>query len=223
VITLDVRADLPLADWQLGSYGPKLSRTFHWNGPALPIDVAAMDLIMGDANYHLSKDWSPEPGIQGGDGIMYHKLIALDGTLFITRDPDAMLWACGNQWGNMSSEHVQVMCGVGQVPTPEQWATMGELSRSDPKPTFPHRYWSATECPGDEIATWVENEGWKEDDMDREVFKQWLKEDVWPTIDAMKDAYNPCVVYMRTNGLLDAEQQTKIDEALARLDKLRTI
>jgi len=66
-----------------------------------------------------------------------------------------------------------------------------------------------------------------ETDMTPDEFRAaWIatyKEVLLPTIDAMKEAYNPCVVYMRDNGLLDADQQRAIDEATARLDKLRDI
>lgn len=66
------------------------------------------------------------------------------------------------------------------------------------------------------------------DDMmtDEEFKTRWVavyKEVLFPTIESMKAAYNPCVVYMRDNGLLDAAQQAAIDAAIARLDKLKDI
>jgi hypothetical protein len=64
-------------------------------------------------------------------------------------------------------------------------------------------------------------------EMDRNTFNAWFREQylatIDPTIESMKRAYNPCVVYMRDNGLLDAAQEQEIREALARLDKLKTI
>lgn len=64
-------------------------------------------------------------------------------------------------------------------------------------------------------------------DMDRGQFNEWFKQQleatVWPVVESMKTAYNPCVVYMRENGQLDAAQEAEIAAALARLDKLRDI
>lgn len=190
----DIRDELPRTDWEIGRFEPKNSRTYHWNGPALPTDVGALDLIFGDAYYHVSKDWSPEPGIQGGDGIMYHKLIAPNGDLYIARDPDAVLWACGSALGNAQSEHVQVMCGVGQSPTAAQFVTMRRLEREEPLgETYPHRIWSNTSCPGPEIGAWIGSRAWtvEDDVIDRDTFNAWFKEeyekyDVAETFDRVK-------------------------------------
>jgi hypothetical protein len=188
-----------------------------------------LDVILGDAHYHISKDWSLEPGIQGGDGIMYHRLIAPNGDIYQTRNQDAILWACGSEWGNWSSEHVQVMLGEGQMPTVEQLAAMRTLELEDSRGmTFPHNYWSGTQCPGPQLTAWVYDEGWKkEDDMTRAEFNEWFKEQymaiIDPTIVAMKNAYDPLIGMARANNLLDAAQEAAIAEAQARLDRLKTI
>lgn len=185
---IDVRTELPLAtDWEIGRFGPKTSRTYHWNGPPLP-DIDPMELILGDANYHTTKDWGDAVGIQAGDGIMYHKLIARNGDLYITRDEDAVLWSCGSAEGNEQSEHVQVMCGATydendvlvfeQKPTEAQLDTMAMLEHVQPLgATWPHGpKWTQTKCPGPTVRSWVAGTKWKEidNDMTDEQMKELL-------------------------------------------------
>lgn len=168
---IDVRDQLPLVlDGELGR-AAKSSITVHWNGPPIPAGEDPWLVILSDAWYHTSKDWSPEPGIQGGDGIMYHFLIAPDGRCFKTRDDDAVLWHCGSAIGNVFSYAVQVMVGgegdgTGDPVTAAQYATLtqliAELSLDDVKP---HKIWSGTACPGLELTDWVSRQAWKEDDM----------------------------------------------------------
>jgi hypothetical protein len=234
VTLLDVRAELPRTDWEIGRSGPKTSATIHWNGPRIPADVDPLDIILGDAHYHVSKDWSPEPGIQGADGIQYHELIAPDGTAYVTRDPDAALWHCGDPVGNETSYAIQVMVGgeddgSGDPVTPAQYATLRArihaLGLTDVRP---HRSWSQTTCPGNELATWVYAEGWQvEDDLDRTTFNAWFREqqvaEITPTLESMKKAYDPLVAQARANGLVDATQEQHLAELDARLAKLRTV
>lgn len=170
---LDVRDELPKPDpyWEIGRFGRKSSRTYHWNGPAIPVDVHPLELILGDAYYHMTLEWGLRMGVTsptgGADGIMYHRLIAPNGDLYITRDFDAVLWACGSPIGNVQSEHVQVMCGVGQRPTTAQFVTMAWLEINEPLgDTWPHSFWSSTTCPGDDIRAWIEARTWAgEDDL----------------------------------------------------------
>lgn len=183
--TIDVRGQLPFVGNIYGTFSPKDSLTFHWNGPAVPEDADPLAILRADATFHINKGWG---------GISYHKAIWRDGTLYITRDMDAVLAACGNAVGNARSTHAQVMIGTGQSPTPQQWARMSELALAQPT-VHPHGpFWSATECPGDEIRAWIA-EG--VEDLDRATFNQWFQEQymatIDPTIRAMKDAYNPLV------------------------------
>lgn len=231
MVVLDVRSELPTAPWEIGRFGPKLTRTYHWNGPAIPDDVAAMDVILGDAHYHLDKNWGTAANPAYGDGIMYHKLIGPDGTLYITRDADAVLYACGDSWGNESSEHVQVMIGTGEVPTPAQWATMTSLERDEPlQGTHPHSFWSSTTCPGPEITEWVNEERWKEDaDMTPDELNRAIdariaeSPDLQNTIEAVKEALKAqhgAIVKLANDETLDDADVATLKE---RIDKLRTI
>jgi len=165
VARIDMRATLPRADWDIGHLGPKTSVTVHWNGPPVPTNLTPRAMVEADARFHISKDWSPEPGVQGGDGIMYHRLYAPNGDVFLTREDDAVLWACGNAEGNRTSLHVQVMIGEGQHPSAAALWSLGRDLRALALPVRPHRFWSLTQCPGDELAAWVAQEPWKEADV----------------------------------------------------------
>ncbi|HEV8654480.1 MAG TPA: peptidoglycan recognition family protein [Candidatus Limnocylindria bacterium] len=177
---IDVRDKLPLVlDAEVGR-AAKSSITVHWNGPPIPSGEDPWLIILSDAWYHTSKDWSPEPGIQGGDGIMYHFLIAPDGRCFKTRDDDAVLWHCGSAIGNTFSYALQVMVGgegdgTGDPVTADQYATLTQLiallGLDDVKP---HKIWSGTACPGLELTDWVNHQAWKEEDLTPEEHA-WLK------------------------------------------------
>jgi len=146
---VDLIDKLPRADWSIGT-SQKTGVTVHWNGTKVPDDVGDMDVIFGDAYYHMSPTWPGRPG--GADGIMYHRLYGRDGTVYLTRKPSDKLWHCGNDYGNTTTEAWQVMSGVGQAGTPAQLEALRRDLRADGRPVFPHRYWSATQCPGDVLA-----------------------------------------------------------------------
>lgn len=184
MVAVNLIGDLPRADWSIGT-APKYSVTVHWNGTPLPDGVNDEDVIWGDANYHISKDWSPEPGIQGGDGIMYHRLYGRDGTVYLTRDPSDILWHCGDTFGNWHSEAWQVMVGAGETCTPEQLAALKRDLQAEERPLFPHRHWSPTQCPGDELVGVLAN--LTEEDVTEDRVKQLIQEAVATTIQAIKD------------------------------------
>jgi hypothetical protein len=168
---IDVRDKLPLVPAREVGRAAKSSITVHWNGPPIAAGADPLDVIKSDAWFHTSKDWSPEPGIQGGDGIMYHFLVAPDGRCFKTRDDDAVLWHCGSEIGNRFSYAVQVMVGgngdgTGDAVTSQQYATLTALiAHLALEQVKPHKIWSGTACPGLELTAWVNRQAWKEDDM----------------------------------------------------------
>jgi len=201
----DVRAELPLASWEIGRYGPKTSITVHWNGPPIPAWVHPLDVILGDAWYHISKDWSDAVGVQGGDGIMYHWLIAPDGTIYKTRDDDATLYHCGNEIGNERSYAVQVMVGgdstgVGDPCTPAQLNALTDLQLDEVKP---HRIWSGTTCPGLELTNWVANRSWEmalTDDEFMEKYNRLIAPNLASDLNGMKAVETKVVVAARQAG-----------------------
>lgn len=185
---VDLRDELPRADWSEG-VSPKSSITVHWNGTPLPDDVSDLDVIFGDANYHVSKDWSPAPGIQGGDGIMYHRLYGRDGTVYLTRDPGDVLWHSGSTIGNLTSEAWQVMVGEGESCTPAQLAALRRDLAADGRAVFPHQFWSATQCPGPELTAALDaiKEG-EETPMTPERYAAELEDLVKATVRVIVDA-----------------------------------
>lgn len=191
---VDLRDELPRADWSEG-VSPKSSITVHWNGTPLPDDVSDLDVIFGDAHYHVSKDWSPAPGIQGGDGIMYHRLYGRDGTVYLTRDPGDVLWHSGSTIGNLTSEAWQVMVGEGEACTPAQLAALRRDLAADGRPVFPHSHWSATQCPGDELRAFISEEYVTEDRV-----KQLIQEAVADTVQAIKDELAKQAHHTHTTG-----------------------
>jgi hypothetical protein len=214
---VDLRGELPRADWSIGS-SDKSGIVIHWNGTPLPDDVADIDVIFGDASYHMSPTW---PGRAGGaDGIMYHRLYGRDGTVYLTRDSRATLWHCGNVWGNENTEAWQVMCGKGQSATPAQLAALSRDLAVDGRPRQGHRDLSPTQCPGDELEALIS----EEDDLTPEAFKQLfianMLEEITPTLNSMKKVYDPLVAKARENGLVDAEQEAAIADLSTRLERM---
>ncbi len=69
--------------------------------------------------------------------------------------------------------------------------------------------------------------GLEEDEMTKEErhaeFIEFVKEDITPTIVAMKEAYDPLVEEARKTGMLDAEQEGRIATAEGFIQKLRAL
>lgn len=221
---VDLRAELPRADWNNGQ-ATKTSVTVHWNGTPVPEDVADIDVIFGDAYYHLTKDWSDAAGVQPGDGIMYHRLYGRDGTVYLTRDPDDILWHCGNAVGNARSSAWQVMAGTGQFATAAQLAALHRDLALQPLPVNGHRDWSQTACPGDQLYAFIHDE---EVEMDRDTFHQlWLEE--YSTVgaaalfDAIKGIEAAQADGLRKLAANEALSDADVAALMARIDKLHTI
>lgn len=165
--TIDVRDQLLRADFSYGKRGPNTSITLHWNGGPIAPEADPLAVLQADAIFHVRK--------RGWDGISYHRAYWRDGTCFVTRDWDDTLAASGDGMGNADSSHWQLMIGTGQSPTPEMLAAVSRDLRAEltaaPLEVYPHRYWSSTTCPGDELAAWIDRQlaawidrrGWREE------------------------------------------------------------
>ncbi len=162
---VDLIDELPRADWTFGQ-SSKTSVTVHWNGTPVPESVADIDIVFGDASYHMSKDWSDAVGVQQGDGIMYHRLYGRDGTVYLTRRTADWLWHSGDPDGNRNSEAWQVMSGKGQNATPAQLESLARDLVADGRPRRGHREWplAASSCPGDALVAFIHSD-LKEDDL----------------------------------------------------------
>ena len=188
---IDIRSWLPRAPQNdpSPSHHPKKSMTVHYQGTDVARDMSdaeAQLLIQSDAQYHINKDWGN--GAHGG-GLMYAIVIAPSGSVYQTRDLDAVLWHAGDPGANRDSTPVLVLCGPNTPPTMAQLRSLEQVLLG--QTVYPHSYWSSTSCPGDELRQWLEYGGG--DDMDyvtKEEFDAY-KEDVRATLDAMKAIYNP--------------------------------
>lgn len=91
--------DRPGGGWTLPGSMARLinEHTIHWSEVRTPPDRSDrwyLDMIGKEAYYHaLQRDWEPVvPGIQGGDGIMYHYMIAPNGTIFYVTAETHRTW-----------------------------------------------------------------------------------------------------------------------------------
>ena len=184
---IDIRHEIPRADWSIGFASPKTSVTVHWNGGAVDENADPFEVIRADAQFHINKNWGDSAHPAYGDGLMYHRMYARDGRVFQTRDDDAVLYHCGAS-GNSTSFAWQVMTGSGQNATPAQMASLRRDLAAMGLPAKGHRDWSPTQCPGDEIYALVYSD-WEEEDMpfSTDPDAQFFKNDVNNSIVAIKD------------------------------------
>jgi hypothetical protein len=133
----------------------------HWYGETVGNDDMAA--LVSASSYHaITKDWSPEVGIQHGDGLMYHLAVGQDGQLYWCRDIEAVLWHCGAWPENEIALAVLVLCAANRPPTLQQyaglrtvvdrWRTIGHTDRPGVKG---HLEVSSNTCPGPDLMRWV--------------------------------------------------------------------
>jgi hypothetical protein len=150
---VDLRGILPTAPQNRPSpaTAPKGSVTVHWLGGAF--DRAASDndaiaYLTQIAREHIARNWGA--GF-GGSGIMYHEAIGPNGTAFILRDFNEILWHANHNEANRSSHAELVMSGPGSPETDAQLATLRRRLVDFQVPVFGHREWSSTACPGERL------------------------------------------------------------------------
>lgn len=206
----DVSTMLPFAGDLFGLVGPKTSLTFHWNGGLAGDDPFPQ--LVADANLHIGKGWG---------GISYHKAIGQDGTVYICRNPNAVVAAVADLDGNAHSEMVQLMIGrndagsVIQHPSPQMWAAAAELARAavaQGRDIHGHRDWSSTECPGAEVYAWIATKGWEEEEMTP------AQEAKLDRVLAIMEAREPLVWTARQQRGLDVETGKPFDNRAAPAD-----
>lgn len=158
---IDIREQLPRADWSIGTRPATTSLTWHYNGPPVaPAQQSGAGLIaqlIADAEWQMRPGWGGTAG--GADGLMYHLVVAADGTIYQTRDLDAMLWHCAHQDGNGRGLALHLPLGIGQWPTIDQLASVFRISNHlraryqiALNRTLGHLEWKhATACPGPNV------------------------------------------------------------------------
>lgn len=160
----DIRSQLVRRGWDIGSQPTKNRVTLHYNGPAArqqSTSEAWIRHLQGIAQYHHDKVWGynrqREPLY--GDGIMYHFAVDSLGNVYQMRDPDAVLWHCGNTTGNYRSVAIHLPLGGNQDVTDAQWnatvrlcdALIDYYGMPGRECVLGHFEWSKSLCPGPHI------------------------------------------------------------------------
>jgi hypothetical protein len=116
-----------------------------------------------DATYHVGKNWSKagQPPVLGS-GIMYHVGVGFDGTAYLLRDLDRVLWHCGAWPQNENTLAIQLPLGGAQRATAAQLATLDRVvdawlayTGAPRSEVWGHRELSQTDCPGTLLADFV--------------------------------------------------------------------
>lgn len=157
-MTIPILDGLPFKTWRIGRRsGPPRFFTGHYNGPRVPgfgnVKLEKQQII-SDARYQM------RPGAlgaaSGGDGIQYHGGTFSDGTSYLFRDIEDILWHCRNYEGNQLSISWHMPLGDGQQPTDPQirgfYDVIDAFRRQFPTIAVTnvkgHKEWSSTSCPG---------------------------------------------------------------------------
>lgn len=94
---VDLRGVLPRKGRWLGRPVSAIKQIAgHWDAEHRPHAYDSVQRYIGQAWYHINKDWAPPQRI-GGDGFMYAWKIDNVGVVFITRDLEDVLWSVGDQ------------------------------------------------------------------------------------------------------------------------------
>lgn len=154
----DLRPQLPRRGWTIGQREMTTSLTWHWNGPAVPPmrqrGPGLLDQLQIDSQWQMRPGWGGT--VAGAPHLMYHLVVASDGTVYQTAGLDEVLWHCAHQDGNARGLALHFPIGNGQVPTIMQLLAAvraTDLLRSHFRiplaRTFGHLEWKhATRCPG---------------------------------------------------------------------------
>lgn len=242
---VDLRGVLPYEErFDAGTFAGKTTTTGHW--PGIPIDpelddVAAIELIERLAQGHIDRDWSAIFGQQGGAGLMYHEVLAPSGTLFVTRDPDAIVWhaeaermlMAGNP--NTTSHALLVLYSSGL--TPAQRTALAAILPARPRPTYGNSEWMGTACPGPELLALIRTYrltgrvATEEDEMDQVTFDR-MALDWWRraadqggaggvgTIEALKRVDEILANSLRLGHALDTQQEQELRDLRVRIAEL---
>lgn len=111
----DIRAKLPRrGTWMTRPLNAIKGISVHWDAQLAPVNYDPVARYIGQANYHINKDWG---GGSRGDGLQYHIKIDRRGRVYLTRNFEEVLW-------NVSAANYSYigicMDGLNQAPTREQ-------------------------------------------------------------------------------------------------------
>jgi hypothetical protein len=155
---VDIREELPHADWDIGTRAATTSLTWHYNGPAVPVNrqhgAGLIAQLKADAAWQMQPGWGGTKN--GAPGLMYHLVIDAKGAIYQTSDLSAILWHCGHQDGNGRGLALHFPLGGNQEPTAPQIAAAFRVSDAlraryqiGIRRVLGHLEWKhATLCPG---------------------------------------------------------------------------
>jgi hypothetical protein len=141
----------------------KRGAVVHYSGPPVANRANTLAVLQAEARYHVGKNWArPGEAAIYGDGLMYHVAIGDDGTKYLCRDLESVLWHCGVTSWNQSALSVHLPIGGDQRATSRQltalqavvddWCAMTGTPKADVRG---HRELSPTSCPGTLMADFV--------------------------------------------------------------------
>lgn len=209
-------------------------------GNPIPDDGPANLALLGSyAQYHaLTADWSNEPGVQHGNGIMYHVAILRDGRVCWCRDLEDSLWHCATV-RNRTAFSVLVMIGGNQHAAPvqltmvrqvcDQLLAINGLARSEVRG---HQEESPTACPGTLMQDFVlpyRATAPSAPNLDAALESYWftnkprLGEKRQPGAGTLARDWGGAKVLLTDRGILAADEDGRVREITARgLDDLVT-
>lgn len=162
---IDVRHQLPRRDRAEGTTAGPFERrplrekrgvVIHYSGPPVANRQDTLAVLRSEARYHVEKNWASagQPPIYG-DGLMYHLAIGDDGSCYLCRDPEEVLWHSGAWPQNALALSVHVPIGGQQRATPAQIRTLQtvvdawrSLTSTRLDEVWGHQELSPTDCPG---------------------------------------------------------------------------
>jgi hypothetical protein len=134
----------------------------HYSGPPVTRRDDTLAVLTAEARYHVEKDWDTGAGTVRGDGLMYHVAVGADGTVYLCRDLEAVLWHCGRWPENALALSVHVPIGGEQRATEAQllalrrvidaWRAFSGTPLSEIRG---HQELQPTTCPGTLMADFV--------------------------------------------------------------------
>ncbi len=169
---IDARSQLATATQNQGGVerGPyetiplnkKRGVVIHYRGVVTDAN-AGLASYKADAVYHVGKNWvgaGQTPVL--GSGIMYHIGIDGQGSVYLLRNPDRVLWHCGAWPQNEETFAIQLPLGGDQRATKAQLASLSRVvdallafSKTPRSEVWGHQQLSSTPCPGTLMADFI--------------------------------------------------------------------
>lgn len=147
---------VPAGPYERRTMAEKRGVVIHYSGPPVEGRGDTLAVLRAEARYHVGKDWSRpgDPPVRG-DGLMYHVAIGDDGTAYLCRDLESVLWHCGAWPQNALALAVHVPIGGEQRATAAQLATLRRVidawraaTETPLAEVWGHQELQPTSCPG---------------------------------------------------------------------------